>query len=125
MRGIGLVFTAYGAYFQFKRRVQGFPATVQNALVNIATNRGSDPCFPERGTNLQRDGVRGRMFSSASAQQSADFASLHTTAFSRMSGGDALQRFQLRVRGLKGDRVSMEIAAEGPNGETVGNIVAL
>lgn len=125
MRGIGLVFTTHGAYFQFKRIVKDFPATVQNALVNLSTRQGSDPCFPERGTNLQLDGARGRMINPASAQQSADFAALHTTAFSRMAGGDPLQRFQLKVRGLQGDRVSMEIAAEGPNGETMGNIVSL
>lgn len=125
MNGIGLIFTSAGAYFQFDRRISGFPATVQNALVNVATRKGSDPCFSERGTDLQLDGVRGRMVNPSSAQQSADFAALHTTAFSRMSGGDALQRFHLKVQGLAGSRVMLEIAAEGANGDTVGNTVSL
>lgn len=125
MRGIGLIFTSNGAYFQFDRRVEGFGATVQNALVNLGTRSRSDPCYPERGTRLGEAGARGEMISPALAQQAADFAALHTTAFSRASGGDPLQRLTLKVVSLQDSRLTMRIAAEGANGETIGNLVSL
>lgn len=126
MRGIGLIFTADGARFQFDRPLNGFVATVQNALVNLGTKRGSDPWFPLRGTKLQQDGAQGRMINPAWAQQSADFASLHTTAFVRASGGSpALQRLSLTVMQLAEQRVTFRVAAESETGETVRSMATL
>jgi hypothetical protein len=82
MKGIAIDFTGERPVFG-SGQVSDFGAAVQNSLVNIGTQQGSDPIYPERGTTLQEDAVAGRLIDLNSAQHSSNFAAVDTLAFAR------------------------------------------
>ncbi len=63
--------------------VDGFDAVVQSCTVNLLVSKGSDPLFPDRGTDLLTRALSGAVFSSQSARHAANFASVDTLFFSR------------------------------------------
>lgn len=120
MNGVPIKFTAQGPSLDFSRRVAGFAATVQNALVNCGTRLGSDLVYPTKGTTLQTDGAKGAMSNLVWAQQRADFAALRTLAFVRQmetSPIHRIQKFQLKVTSLRRDRVGLRATAVSDSGE--------
>jgi hypothetical protein len=64
-------------------RVEGFKAVVQNALVNMLTENGTDMLFPTRGTNLFKKALAGGIFNYRSASHACNFAAVDTLFFSR------------------------------------------
>ena len=81
--GIKIEFTAEGARVVWGQRVSGFQATVQDALVNMATAEGSARTHPERGTGLWASLNGGGMLDTASSQHAGNFAALDTVFFLR------------------------------------------
>ena len=85
MNGLALKFSTDGKTGAIitQTEVSGFAATVQDALVNVATRAGSDPVFPDKGTSVQLDAASGALISVSSAQHSANYAASDTVFFLR------------------------------------------
>ena len=64
MRAVAVDFTGgYTTRINFKREVTGKALQEQKYLVNVATNAGSDPIFPKRGTKLLDSAIGGALMS--------------------------------------------------------------
>jgi hypothetical protein len=85
IRGIKVGFDADGAKILTEETVQDFNALVQNCLVNIATSQGSDLVYPEKGTELLKDGVLGFLTNTGAVVASSSFASTDTLFFIRQT----------------------------------------
>lgn len=126
MRGILINFGPDGPKFNFDVVVKDFEATVQNALVNVGTDRGSDGLFSGRGTDLKIDGAQGRMATKIWANHSANFAALRTLSFSQQND-DAnntwkLQAFTLRCEKLVQTTAVLAVEAVSEGGTVIGGI---
>lgn len=71
----------HGAVLKLDEQVSGKEGTVQSALVNITTAKGSDRAFPTRGTDLLRRALLGELIDVNSAQHASNFAALDTLFF--------------------------------------------
>lgn len=129
MRGIRINFAESGAVFDLTSYTKDFDCTIQNALVNVGTDRNSDPWFAERGTDLRIDGAHGRMATAAWANQSANFAALRTLSFSQNTEVDnnffKLQKFTLRCQTIKLDTVELFVRAVSTTGQAVGGLATV
>lgn len=96
MQGIFISFQASGGTINWGTSVQGFDAVVQNALVNIATDLGSDRVLPAKGTELYRQGASGALSDLAAAGHASNFAALATLFFSRASDVDGTAEERLK-----------------------------
>ena len=67
--------------FDFRSSVTGKELLAQQVLVNIATDAGSDPLYPTRGTTLHRDSINGLTINKVEAQHTGNFAALDTLMF--------------------------------------------
>jgi len=106
--------------------VSGFQAVVQNAMVNIGTRQGTDPVFPDRGTNLQLDAATGRLIDLNSAAHSSNFAALDTMTFSRTTDdGDqnGLSQVVLAPAQFSGGSLSLEAKFQSIDGKSVGKTI--
>lgn len=129
MRGSKLTFGDSGPDFDFSSVQKDFDCTVQNMLVNIGTQLGSDPNFKDRGTTLAIDAAQGRMVNGVLSKQAANFAALHTTAFlnkTEMQGNKhRLQSVRLQVDRLKEQRLDLLAFAVSTTGESRGTLNTL
>ena len=129
MRGTVLNFTGDAPVFDFSQVLIDFGCTVQNALVNTATDLGSDPVYPDRGTHLKIDGAQGRMVNSVWASQSASFAALRTLSFIQKTEMQAnafkLQTFILQCSSLTNQSAQLQTKAVGTDGTIVGILATL
>lgn len=126
MNGIRISFAEGGPRFDFRTPIKEFYSTVQNALVNVGTDMGSDKIFVERGTNLKRDGAQGRMATTVWSNHSANFAALRTLSFAQQNDQETnswkLQSFTLRCEQLVQDQVTLAVQAVSAGGQTVGGL---
>lgn len=67
--------------FDFSTYVSGFKATVQNALMDTLTKRGSDTAHPERGTTFKEEAIEGSLTSEVELTHSANFAAENVRTF--------------------------------------------
>lgn len=126
MNGIRLNFGEDGPRFDFSRPVRDFDSTVQCALVNVGTSKGSDPVFVDRGTDLKIDGAQGRMATEIWSNHSANFAALRTLSFVQQNDMESnswkLQEFTLRCEKLVLDTAVLAVQAVSSNGTVVGGL---
>ena len=126
MNGIRLSFNEGGPRFDFSSPVKQFDSTVQNALVNVGTDRGSDPIFLDRGTDLKIDGAQGRMATKIWANHSANFAALRTLSFIQQNDLETnswkLQSFALRCEKLVNATAVLNVQAISEGGTIVGGL---
>lgn len=126
MRGIRINFGEAGPRFDFSETVRAFDATVQNALVNVGTDLGSDMVFLDRGTNLKIDGAQGRMSTKIWANHSAGFAALRTLSFSQQNDQTTnawkLQAFTLQCLTLVNTTAVLNVQAVSEGGTVVGGL---
>lgn len=129
MRSTRIDFTGDRPKFDFGHAVAGFLGTVQNALVNLGTDQGSDRLYPNRGTRLRQDAISGRMISQRLANHSANFAALRTLTFIQETGdpdvGSQLQSLTLQARIKEGFRVELLTKATSANGKTIGELATV
>lgn len=81
MTGLALKFENGKALIDLSRIRTGTDHELQVALVNALTWLGSDFAFPEKGTLLQRDAMRGYLVGFQTARHAANFAALSTLTF--------------------------------------------
>jgi hypothetical protein len=83
MKGLKILLSKNDTVIDLNNSVTGFDATVQNALVNIATQAGSDKIYSDKGTNLLKHAVTGKIVGFNDANHEAQIAALATLFFSR------------------------------------------
>ena len=124
MRGIRISFDSAGPRFDFSVIARDFETTVQNALVNISTAAGSDPIYPDRGTDLLLDGVSGRLINNTWANHSANFAAISTLVFSQSvddpSDPHRLQNLTLQGAKIRGQTLMLSAQATAVDGQKMG-----
>ena len=82
MKGLAINFSGdKGATLAVGTLISGFNCFAQNGLVNIACGKGSDTIFPDKGTNLYKDALAGRVPNFSEAYHASNFAALDTTFF--------------------------------------------
>lgn len=112
-----------GASLNFGGEVRDFRTQIQRALVNLATERGSDAFSTERGTTLFADALRGRITDDEDGS-SANFAAVDTWFFLRETDpADEIHRtaqIRLAVVDITVNRLSLRCSMDSTQGETVG-----
>ena len=83
MKGIKVILSSTGCTINPDASVSGFDATIQNALVNIATRAGTDHAFSDKGTALLSNAVAGKIAGLNDANHESQLAALQTLFFSR------------------------------------------
>lgn len=71
--------------FDFRSPVEGKEHYSQKMLVNLATEKGSDPIFEERGTDILAEAIGGVIIDTATAKHLGNFAALDSVIF--VTGG--------------------------------------
>lgn len=103
--------------------VEGFKAVVQNALVNLLTESGSDQLFTDRGTTLFYRALGGGIFNYRTATHACNFAAVDTLFFSReyetADTADKLNRLDLEPSGLSFARLDALAGFESVDGRTM------
>lgn len=126
MYGVRLQFTSRGAAFDFSRPVKDFACTVQDAMVNLGTEAGSDPLFPDRGTYLLLDGVQGRMVNLQWANHAANFAATRTVTFLKSNDNPnndfSLKKLKLSAAVFNVVQLELQLEATDENGNVIGVI---
>ena len=124
MDGVRIDFTGNAPTLDFSAKVAGFDADVQNAMVNLGTDIGSDALLPSRGTYLLRDAVQGSMVNLQWANNMANFAAMRTLVFSQQydspNNTTGLQTLSLAAGVFDVNRLQFQIYATSSNGETRG-----
>jgi hypothetical protein len=124
MLGVRLNFYGAAPVFDFATPVVNFDATVQNAMVNLGTDLGSDPIFKDRGTYLLQDAVKGRMVNLQWANHTANFAAMRTTAFCKAydtaNNLYGLQSLNLSASTFNTYRLRFDLTATCVDGTVVG-----
>jgi hypothetical protein len=124
MSGLALEFGPDGIVLQPQQPVDGLRAQVQAALLNLACERGSDPVYGERGTELMERAARDGVWSPARAQHLTNFAAVDTLFFLRDSEPrtlpSSLQDLGL-TPGFLGQRtLDLDLYCESLDGQSLG-----
>lgn len=87
--------------------VDGFTASIQNAMVNIATRKGTARIYPDQGTSLLSEAVSGKIVGINDANHASQLAALDTLFFVR--SGDTYDTEENKV----GEIVMQPITYDG------------
>lgn len=102
------------------QQVSGMEAVVQNAMVNLLTDAGTDSLFPARGTELFRTALSGGVFNFRSASHACNFAAVDTLFFSReyevADAGDKLAEIVVEPSYLSVNRMEAQLSFESVDG---------
>lgn len=125
MEGLALDFIKTGAVLAVNSKVSDFNTIVQNGMVNIGTENGSDPLYPTRGTKLYASGVVGALTTFEEAYHASNFAALDTTFFLKLSDYTVVDYERVRLVELQpvsyvGTQMSINARFEGETGTVVG-----
>jgi hypothetical protein len=83
MEGIKINFLNGDIFISPDEKVTGFDATIQNALVNIGTRKGTDRTYPSKGTSILKRAVEGKIVGLNVANHESQIAAIDTLFFSR------------------------------------------
>lgn len=131
MRGLKINFDKGQISIDTNACVTNFDATVQNALVNIATRKGTDRIFPDKGTSILKNAVAGVIVGMNDANHEAQAAAIHTLFFSRKwdtTGDNTLKLGSVKMRPITYDGRTLVINAaftDVAKTRTVGTITTL
>ena len=131
MKGLKIIFSKTDSSIDTENYVEGFDTAVQNALVNIATQAGTDKIYSEKGTSLLKTALEGKIVGFTDSTHEAQIAALDTLFFSRaqdvgLTGGYRLG--QVNLQPLEYVNNSLKITAaftDLNNSRTVGTVTTL
>ena len=129
MQGIQIVFGQYGQpVFETQGTVADFDCTVQNALVCLGTNAGTNTIYPDQGTSLLQTATSGALINTAIAQHACNLAANQVLLFSQQNNGDAQDRivqFKVQVSARQGQQLWADVQAISQNGVISGITTSL
>ena len=67
--------------FDWNSPADGKDMYAQKCLINLATERGSDPLYADRGTDLFKSAIGGSLLSNNAIAHAGNFAALNTIMF--------------------------------------------
>lgn len=106
--------------------VDGFDATVQNAMLLVGTSQGSNRIFPDQGTNLLKRSISGVMIDNKAAEHECNFAATDVLFFGRpFDSADEsvrLQLVKLSPLSLAGQRLTVQAQFTATDSTVVGAI---
>ena len=124
MKSLKLIFAEKGAVFDFSSTVEGFENDVQVAMVNIATTKESDPIFPDKGTDLLKEAIAGRLINIRNAEHFANFAALDTLfllrQFEDVANENRLVKVTLKPVEFSAGKLTLDAQFVSASGETIG-----
>ena len=124
MKGLAINFAGNaGATLLTSGKVSGFACTAQNGLVNIACNKGEDVIDADRGTNLYKDALAGRVPTFSDAYHIANFAALDTKFFLKKhtpEGEEIVEKVILDPITFDGNRLALKASFTSTAGTTIG-----
>lgn len=123
MKGLALQFNGLVGWELFPDRIAvGFDATVQCALVGLATSRGENKAVPEFGTDLLRNGLLGLMTDLNTTRHLANFAAAVTkeTINEHTTDGSTLQNVFLEPEAFSPPSITFNATLISDNNEQRG-----
>jgi len=106
--------------------VDGFADTVQCALVNATTQRGTVEAFPAAGTDLLRQGALGLLLDLPMARHACNFAAAETAEFVNSHIDDptvSIDQFNMQPVVLADGALQLELRLVSPAGVTYGSLL--
>ena len=108
MRGLRLKFKDNKIEIDFNSPLETvFDCLTQNAVVNVATPKGSDKVFTTKGTDFFNTAVSGGIFNATSASHAANFAAYESKVFINstlpLDQTEILESFILEVQEITGN----------------------
>jgi hypothetical protein len=67
--------------FDFTTYLSGFETTVQSALIDVGTRRGTNTYYPDRGNDFEVEAAQGYFIETTTLQHAANFLALDTRSF--------------------------------------------
>lgn len=130
MKSLKISFESGGGRLLLDETVEDFHAVVQNAMVNIATEKGSDKGDRSRGTNLLRQALQGRVADLLTAQHISNLAALDTLFYLRNSDDkntteERMEKVQLQPFEYDGMELRINARFTGTNRTVVGVDITL
>lgn len=129
MRGMAINFTGNSPMFTFTAPAVDIETIAQNAMVNLGTQKGSDPLYADRGTDLLDSAVQGRMINTNYANQVAAFAALDTLVFAQTQDNpldpNRTANVELLATKLELQSVTLALKVTDKTGTTIGVIGTL
>ena len=127
MKGIKIQFQQNGASFDFSKPVENFENITQNALINTGTQKGSDPIFEDRGTDLFKDAAKGSLVDVNAATHASNFAALETIIFLQQQGlvtdDIILAKYELQPVQFTENGLQLNAIFTSSNGEIIGRSI--
>lgn len=124
MKGLSIDFKGTsGITLAVTEFVTDFRATTQDGMLNIACTKGSDIIYPDRGTNLYKDALAGKVPTLTDAYHVSNFAALDTKFFLNsviVDGGERVDKIVLEPFSYENNRLKINATFTGDAGTTVG-----
>lgn len=122
MTSLKLSFDASGWDVDFSSSVAELDASAQVALVNIATEFGSDRSAPTAGTKLLSQGLAGLLSNRRAAVHAANWAAAETLEFVNTNSptDEWLQGIWLELKDFVPPRIELNAVIQGASGKSVG-----
>lgn len=124
MKGLAINFSGKaGATLAVDRSVSNFECSAQNGLVNIACSKGSDPIYSDRGTNLYKDALAGKVPTFSSAYHIANFSALDTKFFLKSTtpvDAEEVEKVILNPVSFTDNRLRLQASFTGSKGTKIG-----
>lgn len=124
-KSLKISFGADGARLTLDETVEAFDAVVQNGMVNLATEAGSDKGDLERGTTLLRDALQGKIADLLTAQHISNAAAIDTLFYLRNSDEtnteeERVEKISLSPFEYTNEHVRVNVFFSGTQGSTAG-----
>lgn len=137
MRDIKIILNGDNSTIDLNSIVEDKLLYEQKALVNMVTVNGSDPIFADRGTDLLRDAIYGKVYSSSGTIHIGNFAALDTIYFIKSTDSESVADADYTINDINVGGISYSNATntlnlsvqvvydDGTYTETVADITAL
>jgi hypothetical protein len=119
MKSLALELTETRTRISRTRIREGVEADLQACLINMATQRGSDPMHPERGTELLVAATSGMLIDPLSAKHQANFAALDTLYFvvrPVVEGREQIDRLEAEILPVGPQDIVVALSGETTSG---------
>jgi hypothetical protein len=119
MRGLRLDFKDSGKVsINFRTSIDDFDSTIQNAVVNVVTEKNSDSTYSKRGTSLKKDLLSGGMLTN-NMYHICNFSAADTTTFTNVTSTSLEKIATLRlVPSIESDTLVIKVHSESSEGTT-------
>lgn len=115
---------ADGAALDFANTRSGILCQVQRALINVGTDRGTDPAYPTRGTLLPQQAFAGAISGRNRAKAQVNFAAIDTRFFLRETDAagdeDRVADLRINIESLENRQLRLRAELVSIRGESVG-----